>query len=84
MSFALDAKVCGRCLPRSDTSNKPLEWTGHQRIHACTLNSLPATQGQRWLDHIMPLQGRILESIYDEKVKSPIERNIAQLADDHN
>jgi hypothetical protein len=47
MSFALDAKVCGRCLPRSDSSNKPLEWTGHQRIHACALNSLPDTQGQR-------------------------------------
>jgi len=30
----VDAKVCARCLWRSDTSNTPLEWAGHHKLSA--------------------------------------------------
>ena len=47
MSAALGADVRGRCLLRGDTSNKPLEWTGHHKFPSGTRYSLPAAQGQR-------------------------------------
>jgi hypothetical protein len=30
------------------TPNMPLEWTGHLQFPACVLETLPATQGQRY------------------------------------
>jgi len=48
MTIACDAEVCGRFLLSGDTSNTPLEWTGHQmHVADATPGSLPATQGQR-------------------------------------
>jgi hypothetical protein len=46
MSVACEAKVCERYLRGSDSSNKPLEWTGHRQLSVAPI-SLPATQGQR-------------------------------------
>jgi len=34
MSAACDADVCGRWLLKSDSSNKPFEWTGHHQPSA--------------------------------------------------
>ncbi len=45
MSFGDDAKVRESCLLRGDTSNKPLEWTGHHRFTSGTRCSLPAIKG---------------------------------------
>lgn len=50
MSVACAAEVCGRLLWEGDTSNKPFEWTGRHQRSALTIQSLPATQGQRWKD----------------------------------
>ena len=48
MSLVCEAKVCRRYLWVSDSSNTPLEWTGHHQLSAeAALCSLPATQGQR-------------------------------------
>jgi hypothetical protein len=35
-----------------NSSNKPLEWTGHHHLAARTVKLLPATQGQRSADHV--------------------------------
>ena len=49
MSVVCEVKVCRRSLWVSDSSNTPLEWTGHHQLSAkASLCSLPATQGQRW------------------------------------
>jgi hypothetical protein len=48
MSVACAAEVSGLFLWEGDTSNKLFEWTGRHQRSASTIQSLPATQGQRW------------------------------------
>ena len=46
-NVAFSVIVCGYCHWRSDSSNKPFEWTGLHRFPASVVFFLPATQGQR-------------------------------------
>ena len=63
MSVACEADVCGHFLWGSDTSNKPLEWTGRHQLSASQPPGfLPATQGQRSKDRRPKYEAFILLS----------------------
>jgi hypothetical protein len=51
MNVTCEAKVCRRVLFGGNSSNTPLEWSGHHQLSAeASLFPLPATQEQRYTD----------------------------------